>query len=98
MGIAVMAVRITHVRFSTTTKTHETITDYKWTSLQDNSTGSSSKATMVDWMDNKNGRAVVGSGAAQVEVGVVHPAKGQPYLRTYADKVWNNNLLSLPTF
>lgn len=28
-------------------------------------------------------------------VGVVHPAFGHPYLRTYADGDWNNNLLSL---
>ena len=93
-----MAVRIAHVRFSTTSKTHETITDYKWTNLQDNSTSSSSKATMVDWIDNRGGTAVVGSGPAQVNVGVVHPASGQPFLRTHADGKWSNNLLSLPTF
>jgi hypothetical protein len=29
-------------------------------------------------------------------VGVVRPTHGQPYLRTYADGVWNDNLLSLP--
>ena len=29
------------------------------------------------------------------EIGVVRPAQGAPYLRTYADGVWNNNLLSL---
>jgi hypothetical protein len=29
------------------------------------------------------------------EVGVVRPASGAPYLRTHADGVWNNNLLSL---
>jgi hypothetical protein len=30
-------------------------------------------------------------------VGVVHPASGRPpYLQTYADGVWTNNLLSLP--
>jgi Protein of unknown function (DUF3892) len=29
------------------------------------------------------------------EVGVVRPASGRPYVRTYADGLWNNNLLSL---
>ncbi len=29
------------------------------------------------------------------EVGVVKPESGKPYLRTYADGQWNNNLLSL---
>jgi len=31
-------------------------------------------------------------------VGVIHPTQGQPYLRTYADGQWNNNLVNLPTF
>jgi len=31
----------------------------------------------------------------RVEVGVVHPTHGAPYLRTYADGQWDNNLLSL---
>ena len=93
-----MTVRITHVRFSTTSKTHETITDYKWTNPSTNATGSSTKAAMVDWMDNQNGRAIVGSGSSQVNVGVVHPDSSQPYLRTHADGKWSNNLLSLPTF
>lgn len=29
------------------------------------------------------------------DVGVVHPTHGAPYLRTYADGQYNNNLLSL---
>jgi Protein of unknown function (DUF3892) len=29
------------------------------------------------------------------DVGVVRLTQGAPYLRTYADGVWNNNLLSL---
>jgi hypothetical protein len=29
------------------------------------------------------------------DVGVVRPVGGMPYLRTYADGDWNNNLLSL---
>lgn len=93
-----MPVRITHVHFETTAKTHESISQYKWTNPDTNASGTSTKADMVDWMDNKNGKAVVGLGASQVQVGVVHPTSGQPYLRTYADKVWNNNLLALPTF
>lgn len=53
---------------------------------------------MVDWIENKKGKAFVGSGSQRVEVGVVSPSGGQPYLRTYADGVWTNNLLSLPEF
>ncbi len=29
------------------------------------------------------------------DVGVVRPSGGRPYVRTYADGNWNNNLLSL---
>ena len=32
----------------------------------------------------------------RANVGVVRPAHGNPYIRTYADGVWNDNLLSLP--
>jgi hypothetical protein len=31
-----------------------------------------------------------------VDVGVVRPPVGPPYLRTHADGVWTNNLLALP--
>jgi hypothetical protein len=93
-----MAHEITHVHFEGYSKTHEAITSYKWKNLDNGTTGVSDKPTMVDWIDNKNGTAYVGSGSGRVDVGTVHPANGHPYLRTYADGKWNNNLLSLPTF
>jgi hypothetical protein len=34
----------------------------------------------------------------RAEVGVVRPTHGAPYLRTYADGMWNDNLLALPSF
>lgn len=33
----------------------------------------------------------------RANVGVVRPAYGAAYLRTYADGLWNDNLLSLPS-
>jgi len=40
-------------------------------------------------IDSSNGR--------RADVGVIEPGYGRdPYLRTYADDVWNDNLLSLP--
>jgi hypothetical protein len=93
-----MSVEITAIRMSPGGSRHEHITDYRWVSREDSDTGDSSKATMVDWIDNKNGIAYVGSGTHQVRVGVVHPDNTDPYLRTYADKEWNNNLLALPRF
>ncbi|GAA1325072.1 DUF3892 domain-containing protein [Leucobacter albus] len=91
-----MAIEITHVRFGSTVRTEDQIVQYKWKS--DTGTGDHDKATLVDWIDNKNGIAYVGSGSSRVTVGVVHPQSGRPYLRTYADGKWTNNLLNLPTF
>lgn len=92
-----MAVEITHVRFGGTTRTESAITNFKWKAA-DGSTGQNTKAELVDWIDNKNGRAHVGTDASKVEVGVVHPDTGAAYLRTYADGKWTNNLVNLPTF
>lgn len=93
-----MAIEITHVRLSSGTPDHEDITDCKWKSLSDGSVKTSSKATLVEWIDNENGKAYVGSGSQRVNVGTVHPQGGTPYLRTYADGEWTNNLLALPRF
>jgi len=49
---------------------------------------------MVEFIDK--GEAVFVHGAPDAQVGVVHA--DPPYLRTYADRVWTNNLLSLPRF
>jgi hypothetical protein len=93
-----MAVQITHVRFSGYSKSEETIVAYRWFNPSDGKTGDSDKPTMVDFIDNKKGDAYVGTGTSKVSVGVIHPTQGQPYLRTYADGQWNNNLVNLPTF
>jgi len=93
-----MSIRITHIRLSDSSRTHQAITDYKWVNPATGKTDSSSKATLVAWLDGKKGEVYVGTGSQQTPVGVVHPASGLPYLRTYADQTWTNNLLELPTF
>jgi len=93
-----VSIEITHVRFGGTKKTEDEIVLYKWKNDQSSDTGQSDKPTLVDWISNKNGRAFVGAGSSRVDVGVVRPASGQPYLRTYADNMWTNNLVNLPTF
>ncbi|SKB72246.1 Protein of unknown function [Arthrobacter sp. 31Cvi3.1E] len=93
-----MAVRITHVRIEGFPEDHQHITSYKWINEADNGTGTSNKPTMVEWIDVKKGRAYVGTGPSKVEVGVVRPENAAPYLRTYTDRQWNNNLLALPRF
>jgi hypothetical protein len=92
-----MATRtITHIRLSGGTE-HQHIVRYKWVDAA-GATGDNDKPTMVDWIENKNGQAYVGTGSNRVAVGVVHPPTGQPCLRTHADRQWTNNLLALPHF
>jgi hypothetical protein len=92
-----MSIEITHIRLSGGSL-HEHIVRYKWRDRSDGDTGESDKPTMVAWVDKPSNRAFVGSGTNAAEVGVVRPQGSQPYLRTYADGKWTNNLLSLPHF
>lgn len=90
-----MTIRITHVRFTGTTKTHQAIE--RFYSVEDG-TGNKydkDKATMVAWLD-KGIQAYVASGASRVAVGVVRD--NPPYLRTHANGTPTDNLLSLPTY
>jgi hypothetical protein len=54
-------------------------------------------AAMVQFIDGA-GYAYTLSGSAHARVGVVRPTGGRPYIRTYADGTWTDNLLSLPRF
>jgi hypothetical protein len=90
-----MSIEITHIRLSGGSG-HEHIVSYRWRNASDGNVGTSDKPTMVAWVDRPENRAYVGIGAGRSEVGVVRPQYGQPYLRTYADGQWNNNLLALP--
>jgi hypothetical protein len=87
---------ITHVRLSSEGQRHEHIIEVKWRNPDDGKTGSNTVAEMVDWIENKKGKAKVTDGRNTVDVGVVD-AKPK-YLRTYADGVWTDNLLSLPRY
>lgn len=55
-------------------------------------------AVIVNQIDTKTNTFYVldSRTGKRATVGVVRPTHGQPYLRTYADGVWNDNLLSLP--
>ena len=93
-----MSIRITHVRFAGTTRDHQHIAAVRWVNREDSTkTEDNIVSTIVAWID-KGGKAYSGTGSSEVAVGVVREAGQTPYLRTYADKQWNNNLLSLPTF
>jgi len=76
---------------------HEHIAAVRWTNPADNSTGENTRASMVDWITNKNGDARVRDNAGHdVHVGVVQA--NPPYLRTHADGVYTDNLLALPRY
>lgn len=88
-----MATYITHVRLSPpNSNDHQHITNVRWS--QPGQTGDSTRAAMVEFVNNGNSVLVRGNPDAQVGVVKATP----PYLRTHADGVWTNNLLSLPRF
>jgi hypothetical protein len=76
---------------------HRHVGSVRWRNPSGGKCGSSTVAELVGWLEaNDDNRAIVRYGSRDVRVGV---AKGTPpYLRTYADKTWNDNLLSLPRY
>lgn len=88
---------ITAVRMSPpTANDHQHIESLKWENPADQKTGVSSRADIVKWIRDDKGDARVRAGGSSVKVGVVDGTP--PYLRTYADGSYTNNLLSLPRF
>jgi hypothetical protein len=88
-------VYLTEIRMSGGTG-HEHVASVRWRQSTDGKCGSSTVVVMVDWLGRDGNRAYVRYGSRDVRVGVV---KGSPpYLRTYADKTWNDNLLTLPRY
>jgi hypothetical protein len=88
-----MTTYITHIRMSPpNANDHEHIAELRWT--QPAETGECSRSAMVEFINK--GNAVFVHGTPDAQVGVVNGTP--PYLRTYADGVWTNNLLSLPRF
>jgi len=75
---------------------HEHISEVRWQNPADDKTGQNSRAEMVEWIKVKNGVAKVADGENTVMVGVVEDSP--PYLRTYADGKWTDNLLALPRY
>ena len=75
---------------------HEHIESVRWRDPADSATGQSSRQQMVDWIKNGNTARVRDSSGNDVKVGVVDA--DPPYIRTYADDVWTDNLLALPRY
>lgn len=60
-----------------------------------NSTGKWTRQQVIDWIESKTHTFFTLVQGKRANVGVVHGPNGK-YLRTYADGVWNDNLLALP--
>ena len=76
---------------------HRHIAKVLWQERGGDTTETSTTAQMVDWIRNKGGEAFVKDGSGrEVVVGWVDATP--PYLRTHADGVPTDNLLSLPEF
>lgn len=72
---------------------HEHIALVKWRNGQES--GQSTRAQMVEYI-NQGNKAYVTDGTNTVAVGVVGATP--PYIRTYTDGKWTDNLLALPRF
>jgi len=75
---------------------HEHITEVRWENPANAKTGKSTRAEMVKWIRDEKGDARVRDGQGWVQVGVVEASP--PYIRTYADDRWTDNLLALPKY
>jgi hypothetical protein len=74
---------------------HEAITAIWWLDTANETSASFSKTAAVAWL-NKGNKAWVADSEGKVEARVV---KGDPpYVRTYADGRFTDNLLALPRF
>lgn len=90
-------VYVTEVHMSYGGARHEHIAEVRWKDPATGASGSSTRETMVQWIKNDGGLAKVQDEAGnEATVGVVEA--DPPYIRTYADGVWNDNLLALPRY
>jgi hypothetical protein len=87
---------ITAVHMSPGGTRHEHIADVQWRNSATGATGANSRAEMVTWIRDQQGDARVTDGRIEVRVGVVDGTP--PFIRTYADQVWTDNLLALPRY
>lgn len=76
---------------------HGHIAAVKWKNPDTGKAGESTREEMIAWISGPNNSAYVcGDHAHIARVGVVQA--NPSYIRTHADGVWNDNLLSLPRY
>ncbi len=77
---------------------HEHITQLVWMNGESHKSGINPIADLVAFIEEKKGDLKVSDGTTAVPVGVVHPKQGTPFLRTFKDKQWTDNLLAIPRY
>lgn len=87
-------IQCTHIRLAGGTR-HEHIVRIGWTNPDTHATGESSREEMGSWI-RRGGVALVTDGLHSVRVHVVNA--NPPYVQTYHDGIWTDNLLALPRF
>ena len=94
-----MAIRITCINKSGGyhQDPHHAISNLGWINEQTGERGKNTRLEIYYWIKDKNGVAnVTDRYGNQALVGTREHSNGTKYLQTYADKVWTDNLLSLP--
>jgi Protein of unknown function (DUF3892) len=82
-------VLLDRIRLSATGRSHEHITH------AGNSQGMWTVQDIIQWIDAKQYAFYTLVGGRKAYVGVRRDVGKAPYIRTYADGVWNDNLLAL---
>lgn len=88
-------VRITAIRM-VGSEHHQHIAEMKWLNPSTGATGASSREAMVKFVRDKPDQAYVDgpNQSAYLRVREANP----PYVQTYADGTWSDNLLALPRY
>jgi hypothetical protein len=76
---------------------HQHIASLRWIEDGASDTKESSRETLVEWIRDKGGQGYVLDTAGDKAWVHVVPAT-PPYLQTWKDGIWTDNLLALPTY
>ncbi|HKO20074.1 MAG TPA: DUF3892 domain-containing protein [Acidobacteriaceae bacterium] len=86
---------VTAVRMSAGSS-HQHIAAVRWLNPNSGIAGTNDTASVIEWLGKPGAVATVAGEEGPATVGVVKASP--PYLRTYADGEWTDNLLALPRF
>ena len=94
-----MAIRITCINKSGGyhQDPHHAISQLSWVNEESGKRGKNTRLEIYEWIKNQHGDAYVRDAYGnRASVGTREHASGTRFLQTYADRVWTDNLLSLP--